>query len=156
MPRPRKWDLADLPEIVEQSYSVREVIKRLGLVPAGGNYVQVQAAIQELELDTSHFTGQGHLRGKTHTYTRRPISDYIEKGVPIQSNQLRIRLLADGIFPHACNNCELTEWNDQPIPLELEHKDGNHHNNLLNNLELLCPNCHAQTSTYRGKNKRRA
>jgi predicted HNH restriction endonuclease len=52
-----------------------------------------------------------------------------------------------------CNN---TEWNGQPIPLELEHKNGNNQDNSLNNLCLLCPNCHAQTSTYRGKNKSKA
>ena len=156
MPKPRKWDLADLPEIVKQSHSVRQVIQALGLVPAGGNYEQVQKYILQLNLDTSHFTGQGHLRGKTHTYTRRPLSDYTEKGVPIQSHKLKLRLIADGVFQPRCNNCGGTHWMGQDIPLELEHKDGNHHNNSLDNLELLCPNCHAQTSTYRGKNKRKA
>jgi len=45
---------------------------------------------------------------------------------------------------------------DQPIPLELDHIDGNHQNNALDNLRLLCPNCHSLTPTFRGKNKRRA
>lgn len=51
-----------------------------------------------------------------------------------------------------CNKCGNSEWLGQPISLELEHKDGNHYNNLRDNLELLCPNCHSQTDTYRGKN----
>lgn len=51
-----------------------------------------------------------------------------------------------------CNKCGLSEWLGKPISLELEHKDGNHHNNCKENVELLCPNCHAQTDTYRGKN----
>lgn len=54
-----------------------------------------------------------------------------------------------------CNKCHLSEWLGKPISLELEHKDGNHQNNDRNNIELLCPNCHAQTDTYRGKNCRR-
>jgi hypothetical protein len=54
---------------------------------------------------------------------------------------------------HICNNCNNTEWMNKPIPLELEHKDGNSENNNPINLELLCPNCHAQTSTYKNKNK---
>ena len=54
-----------------------------------------------------------------------------------------------------CGNCHGFEWCNHPIPLELEHKDGNHHNDDLNNLVLLCPNCHALTPTWRGRNKTR-
>lgn len=152
---PYKWDLNELPDIVKSSTSIRQVLQKLGLKPAGGNYVQVRKAIQELNLNVSHFTGKGSNKGRTFG-PKRPLSDYTEKGVPIQSNQLRIRLIKEGVFQPRCNNCGGTHWMGQDIPLELEHKDGNHHNNSLDNLELLCPNCHAQTSTYRGKNKRRA
>ena len=51
-----------------------------------------------------------------------------------------------------CNKCKLDTWLGQPIALELEHIDGNKKNNLRSNLEGLCPNCHAQTSTYKNKN----
>jgi 5-methylcytosine-specific restriction endonuclease McrA len=51
-----------------------------------------------------------------------------------------------------CNSCGIDEWMSKPISLELEHKDGNHHNNLRDNLEALCPNCHSQTPTFRGRN----
>lgn len=54
-----------------------------------------------------------------------------------------------------CNKCGLSEWLGKPISLEIEHKDGNHQNNDRDNIELLCPNCHAQTDTYRGKNCKR-
>lgn len=52
-----------------------------------------------------------------------------------------------------CNKCKTKEWNGLPIPLELEHIDGNSLNNDLDNLKLLCPNCHAQTPTYKGANR---
>jgi len=52
-----------------------------------------------------------------------------------------------------CNRCGLSEWMGEKIPLELEHKDGNHFNNERDNLEILCPNCHALTTTWRGRNK---
>ena len=54
-----------------------------------------------------------------------------------------------------CNKCKLSEWLGNEIPLELEHIDGNHHNNERSNVEVLCPNCHALTPTWRGRNKRK-
>lgn len=54
---------------------------------------------------------------------------------------------------HVCSTCKNMEWNDQPIPLEVEHIDGNSENNSLDNVVMICPNCHAQTPTYKGKNK---
>ena len=55
---------------------------------------------------------------------------------------------------HKCNKCGIDSWLGQPIVLELEHKDGNNKNNARENLEGLCPNCHSQTTTWRGRNKR--
>ena len=54
-----------------------------------------------------------------------------------------------------CEECGLTEWRGQKIPLQIHHKDGVHINNEINNLQLLCPNCHAQTENYAGRNKAR-
>lgn len=54
----------------------------------------------------------------------------------------------------ACNRCKNTTWQDQNIPLELEHIDGNNQNHNRENLELLCPNCHALTDTWRGRNRK--
>jgi hypothetical protein len=61
----------------------------------------------------------------------------------------RIKLEQNGY----CNHCGINEWNGKPITLELEHIDGNNQNNERSNLECICPNCHSQTSTWRGKNK---
>lgn len=54
-----------------------------------------------------------------------------------------------------CNQCQLEEWQGSPIPLEVNHKDGNGGNHAKDNVELLCPNCHAQTPTYKAKNRGR-
>jgi hypothetical protein len=54
-----------------------------------------------------------------------------------------------------CNKCGIQDWNGEPLSFELEHKDGDKHNNVRDNLEVLCPNCHAQTSTWRGRNNKR-
>ena len=53
----------------------------------------------------------------------------------------------------ACNHCGITEWRGKPITLELEHRDGNSQNDVRGNLECICPNCHSQTDTWRGRNK---
>ena len=67
--------------------------------------------------------------------------------------KLKLKLIKDGIKTEQCEICKLIEWNGQKIPLELHHIDGNRHNNKLNNLKFLCPNCHSQTHTFCGGNK---
>lgn len=71
-----------------------------------------------------------------------------------QSNKLRIRLLSEGVKDSKCECCGLSTWLGKNIPLELDHIDGNCYNHIIENLRILCPNCHAQTETYRGKNKK--
>jgi hypothetical protein len=121
------------------------------------------AAILDIKYDTYKkyaikygcFTINPSGKGTTKESGKKiPLEDILSGLHPqYQSNKLRLRLLEEGIFPHKCNNCELTDWLGNPIPLELEHIDGNSSNNKLENLELLCPNCHSLTDTYRGKNK---
>ena len=65
-------------------------------------------------------------------------------------NNIKEKLIRDGIKLHQCEKCGLTEWNGKPIPLELHHKDGDHYNNEMSNLEILCPNCHAQEPNNSG------
>ena len=93
-------------------------------------------------------------RGEQLSYIRGeylPYHVYITRG-HVQSNKLRLKLLREGLKERKCECCENTIWNGQPIPLEVHHKDGDKNNNNLDNLQVLCPNCHALTSTYRGKN----
>jgi tRNA G10 N-methylase Trm11 len=67
----------------------------------------------------------------------------------IDGRRKRVILEQDG----KCNKCGLSTWLGEKIPMELEHIDGNHSNNVRNNLEALCPNCHSLTPTWRGRNK---
>jgi Zn finger protein HypA/HybF involved in hydrogenase expression len=80
------------------------------------------------------------------------LEEYLANSKDIQSNKVRIKLLKEGYKEHKCESCDLSEWLGNPIPLELHHKDGDRNNNNLDNYELLCPNCHALTDSYRGKN----
>lgn len=72
-----------------------------------------------------------------------------------QTYKLKNRILKEGILENKCSICGISEWNNNQLNLELDHIDGKRTNHELNNLRLLCPNCHSQTDTYRSKNKKR-
>ena len=80
------------------------------------------------------------------------LKTYLQNSQDIQINKIRIKLLRENYKEAKCENCGLTQWLGQEIPLEVHHKDGNRHNNTIENFQLLCPNCHALTNSYRGKN----
>ncbi|MBX4205087.1 MAG: hypothetical protein KW788_02785 [Candidatus Doudnabacteria bacterium] len=63
MPKKKKWDEDQLRSAAKKAFSIRQVIFELGLVPAGGNYVHVQRYLNDLNIDTSHFTGKGWNKG---------------------------------------------------------------------------------------------
>ena len=152
----RKYSVANLKEAVNSSDSIRECLIKLNVTPYGGNYIIFKKAVKHFCIDISHFTGKLASSKKNKGRSSRnkiPLDDILQNKRPYGSNKLRIRLLSENIFPHKCSNCELTEWMNQLIPLELDHIDGDNMNNSLDNLRMLCPNCHAQTSTYCGKNK---
>jgi 5-methylcytosine-specific restriction endonuclease McrA len=71
----------------------------------------------------------------------------------IKTASIKQKLLDEGYKSWICESCKNTEWLGEPIPLELEHKDGNSENHARENLELLCPNCHSLTPTYKGRNR---
>ena len=77
--------------------------------------------------------------------------EYIQSSC-VKSHILKQKLIRDGIKENKCEICGYSEWLGQPIPLELHHKDGNHYNNNLDNLQVICPNCHALQPNNSGRN----
>jgi hypothetical protein len=137
---------------VEKSTSIRQVLGILGLAEAGGNYSIVQHRIRCLGIATSHFKGQGWKKGN-HSPVIQPkdLSKILQKNSLFQSYKLKKRLFAEGLKDRICENCQNSEWLGIPIPLELDHINGDNTDNRIENLRVLCPNCHALTETYRGK-----
>ena len=149
----RRYTDEQIIDAVKSSISVRGVLRKLGLKPSGGNYKSINIKLDELSLDTSHFKGQGWNVGGTQDWTGQPLEEIlIQDSTYTNTNCLRKRLIKAKMFPECCNHCDRIEWMGQDIPLELEHKNGNNYDHRIENLELLCPNCHALTKTYRGKN----
>ena len=83
----------------------------------------------------------------------RDMSEYLENKVPMQSDKLKVRLINEGYLEPKCAICERNFWIGESIPLQLDHINGNNDDNSLENLRLLCPNCHAQTPQYRLKDE---
>lgn len=117
--------------------SLAGFLRELGLQPKGHNYDTGRSLVERYNLDTSHWTGQAWSRGK----------HLKEEGGYARAPQIKRHLVSTR--GHRCESCNLETWLDKPITLELEHIDGDRTNNVYTNLKLLCPNCHAQTPTWR-------
>lgn len=157
MAKQRSWTIEQLQEAVSTSTSRRQVLFKLGLREAGGNYDQLKKYINEYKLDTAHFTGMAWNKGmKGVGKPLRSFSEILVEHSYFQSYKLKLRLIAAGLKPGYCEHCGWAEETiDGYIPLELDHINGDRHDNRIENLRVLCPNCHSLTPTYRGRGKRK-
>ena len=138
----KKYTKELLEPVVKNSISYAECLKKLNLIVAGGNYSNLQRNIKKFNIDTSHMLHNAHNLNKEI----KPFEDLIKPA------SIKRRLVSKN--GHICESCGLSKWLDEPIPLELHHIDGDNRNNSKENLQVLCPNCHAQTDTWRRKNRR--
>jgi hypothetical protein len=148
--RRRTWTDDDLRAAVATNTSYSGVLRALGYNPSGGMHRYIRQMIRGLALDTSHFTGQGWARGRTDlTTARRPFSEILVKGSDYTSTSvLRKRLIAAGLKPAHCERCGIDTWLGVPVPLTLDHINGDPMDHRLENLRILCPNCHSLTDTW--------
>ena len=144
---------AELEQAVRRADSWAQAARLLGLGESAWAQRRVKRLAQDAGLDASHFLGRAAMRGhRAGGITPVPLDEVLVAGRPTKTSSLRKRLLACGLLLHECSSCERADWEGAPIPLELDHVNGDRSDNRLDNLRLLCPNCHAQTDTYRGRN----
>ena len=147
-----KYSVEDFKKAVADNVSVAGVLRQLGLRPVGGNYKTVHRLIKEHNLDTSHFTGQGWNVGLKFR-PKDPVSDetiFVKDSSYKCSWRLRERYKKYTGITY-CEQCGLTSWQGKVIPLEIHHVNGINTDNRIENLKLVCPNCHALTNNYRGR-----
>ncbi len=146
----RAWTDYDLAVAVRESVSYSEVGRRLGYITSGGVHRFVKRHIARLGLDTSHFVGQSWAKGRSFAGQRkRPLSEIlVQNSTYMSTGRLRRRLITEGLKPACCEMCEIATWRGKPLPLELDHINGDHADNRIENLRIVCPNCHAVTETW--------
>lgn len=147
---------AELLFAAHQCKTVRQTLILLGYRPQGGNYAQIKKRLNTLGFDTSQFLGQSH--GTSVPKNKISIEELLVKNSHFSSSKLKSRMIKEGLIKNICSTpgCGLTSWMGKAITLHLDHINGDNSDNRLENLRLLCPNCHSQTETYcRGTRKKK-
>ena len=152
---------AELQNLLDTSNGYCDLLRKVGLNGHGSNPDTLKKIIKEFKLDTtqnainrSELYKQWALN--THKKTAYDLHDILNGKHPnYKSSSLLKRLVKEGLKEYKCEICGIKEWNNKEISLILHHIDGNHSNNHLENLQILCPNCHSQTDNYAGKSSRK-
>lgn len=141
------WNIEKIKEAVCSSISFCEVLRKLNIPIQGNNSSTLRKLLNDHKIDYSHFTG----RARNYNKSNVGIDEYISNKIRIKSGSLKKKLFDIGVKQNKCDICGISEWNGKPITCQLHHIDGNNMNNSIENLQILCPNCHSQTTKYGNK-----
>ena len=153
----KQRSFVDRPEFVKavaNNITISGVIYDMGVSLSSYRYKQVRSKVEELGLDTNHWKGSAH--GRTKPRHRIPLSEVLVKDSKKRLNtRYKDRIVRKGLLTYECAECGLVEWRGEDLSLEIDHINGNNRDHRIENLRLLCPNCHSQTPTYKGRNARK-
>lgn len=151
--RLRTWSDDELVAAVARHTNLTDVLRELGLRPAGGNHASVRRHVARLALDTSHFTNDRRLRGLRALRERQalPMSQLFCTGSRVGRQTLR-KYTRRRLAPYRCEGCgNEGSWNGAPLTLQGDHRNGTYDDDRLEDLRWLCPNCHSQTDDFAGR-----
>jgi len=155
------WDIPkiELEEVVKISNSLSIILSNCGLSNnGGGRYKVLQKRLIEDNIDYSHIKlGLDSNSGRKFVSTDKiDFSEILIENSTYDRAGLKRRLLCDGLLINKCYICnQLPEWNGKPLTLQIDHINGINNDNRIENLRILCPHCHTQTSTFAGRNLKR-
>ena len=141
------WSKENIEYVIGYCDSFSDVLRELNIPVQGNNTNTLKNKLIQYGIDYSHFTF-GNKKKKENKYIS--VNNYLHKNSTIKSAKLKIKLLKEGLKENKCEMCGITEWNGKPIVCQLHHIDGDNTNNSIENLQMLCPNCHSQTENYCG------
>ena len=152
-----RWTREVLEPAVAASKSVHEVLRRLGIELVGGHHTNISRRIKAYGLDTSHFAQPSRVGVKQRRRTPQEllVMDESPHARRVPGARLKAAMLANGVAERCAVCATEPTWLDLPLPLEVDHINGSWRDNRLENLRLLCPNCHSATDNYRGRGKGR-
>lgn len=140
------WNKEVVEEAVKNSISYRDTLRRLGINLSGNNGETLKRKIKEYQIDISHFTFHS-----ASLNTKKDVNDYLVENSTIHTFKLKERLIRYGLKENKCEICGIDSWMGKPISCQLHHINGINTDNRLENLQMLCPNCHSQTDNYCGQ-----
>jgi len=140
---------------VKDCYSFAELCRRLGLKPEGSNPKTLRKKMDEFGVDYSHFTGQAWNKNPENPVYRGKYLPKLCEHSSLNSSNAKELVYRLGLKENKCEICGITEWQGKPIICELHHINGDSTDNRLENLQILCPNCHSQTDNFRSRNRNR-
>lgn len=146
----RKWSDEELRQAVEASKTLSQVCRILDLSPSGRQFQVLRSHMERLELRLIND------RSTCKFPSKKSLTEIMVENSSYNTGHLRRRLILEGLLEERCNECGLgSKWNGKHLVLHLDHRNGIGRDHRLENLRLLCPNCHSQTNTYSGRKKRK-
>ena len=144
----------EIQSLLDSSNSYADLLRKLGMSEHGANRTTLRKIIDEYGLDLTQINQNRKNEQATLSSSRKPktpLGEILKSGTIYKSSTLLQRLCKEGYKEKRCEMCGITDWMGQELSFHLHHKDGDHHNNDIDNLQILCPNCHSQTENFAGK-----